>query len=343
MNNKLQKILNKSIDSQKIFGTTFCVSQRDFHWCGASGNLNNSSPFFIASTTKLFVTAILLQLKQEHKIKTDDKISNFLPEEIINGLHVLKNREYSKELTIEQLMAHTSGIPDYFQDNKKGELSLEEKLKSGQDCPWTAREAIERSKSIQPHFVPGTKGKAHYSDTNFQLLGLIIESITGKSFSQNIQERICLPLQLSDTYLYANPGDSTPAGMYYKSNVLSIPMAMSSFGPDGGIVSNANELMRFTTAFFSGGLFPLVEISSLQQWNKIFFPFQSGIGIHRFKLPWIFDPLQKIPYLIGHSGLSGTVAYYAPEKEIYVCGTVNQIAYPDLSFRIMIKLIQALN
>jgi CubicO group peptidase (beta-lactamase class C family) len=69
---------------------------------------------------------------------------------------------------------------------------------------------------------------------------------------------------------------------------------------------------------------------------------RAGIGIHLFKLPWIFNPLGSIPNFIGHSGLSGALAYYCPEKNIYVVGTVNQVAYPDISFKTMIKLTRIL-
>lgn len=342
MIDKLQKILDQAIDSKRIFGTSFCLKQGNFEWAGASGNMNKASSFFIASTTKLFVTTIILQLIEQNKLSLEDKISNFLNPEILSGLHLFNQNKYSEKITIENLLAHTSGIPDYFQDKNKAGKSLEDKLKSGQDCKWTAEEAIERSKSIQAHFIPGTKGKAHYSDTNYQLLGLIIESITGKSFAQNIQDSIGTPLDLQNTYLYVDPRDSKPVSMYYKEKILSIPQAMISFGPDGGIVSTAQELLLFTEAFFTGKLFSINRIKDLQKWNKIFFPFQSGIGIQLFKLPWYFDPFNKIPYLIGHSGLSGTIAFYAPKKNFFISGTVNQIASPDLSFRLMIKLSQVM-
>jgi hypothetical protein len=66
---------------------------------------------------------------------------------------------------------------------------------------------------------------------------------------------------------------------------------------------------------------------------------QSGIGMHRFKLPWIFNPFGSVPDMIGHSGLSGAIAYHAPEKNIFIAGTVNQVAFPDRSFRLAIKLM----
>jgi hypothetical protein len=66
----------------------------------------------------------------------------------------------------------------------------------------------------------------------------------------------------------------------------------------------------------------------------------SGIGIHKFELPWFFNPTGTIPYFIGHSGLSGALAFYSPKENIFITGTVNQVAHTDLSFRTMIKLAQ---
>ncbi len=97
--------------------------------------------------------------------------------------------------------------------------------------------------------------------------------------------------------------------------------------------------MTFLRAFFGGQLFPKVYISELTVWNRIFFPLQYGIGVARFKLSRIFSPFKPTPELIGHSGLSGAFAYYCPQKDLYLTGTVNQTAKPGLSYRLMIKLL----
>lgn len=68
----------------------------------------------------------------------------------------------------------------------------------------------------------------------------------------------------------------------------------------------------------------------------------SGIGIHLFKLPRVFNPAGTIPDFIGHSGLSGALAFYSPKENLFIVGTVNQVAHPDISFRTMIKLTQIL-
>lgn len=336
----LQNILDKAVDNKKVFGTSFAIKKDSVVWQGASGNLSIEQPYFIASTTKLFTTAIILRLREEGKLELDDKISKFLDEAIMSGLHVYKGRDYSAELTVRHLLAHTSGLPDYFQDKGANGKSLEDELLGGNDHFWTFEQTIERTKSIKPLFTPAAEGKAHYSDANFQLLGKIIENITEKSYSENCKELIIQPLGLTKTYLYQDPTDQTPKNLYYKSSPLMVPKAMTSFNADGGIVSTSSDMLIFIEAFFTGKLFPLSYLDELQQWNKIFFPMRSGIGIHLFKLPWIFNPTGAVPGFIGHSGLSGALAYYSPKENIFVAGTVNQIANPDISFKVMIKLTQ---
>jgi len=335
-----QAVLDKTVDGKKIFGTSFAIKKDTLIWQGASGDFSIDQAYFIASTTKLFTTAIMLKLRAEGKLSLDDKISNYIDQSILSGLHIFKGKDYSEELTIKHLLSHTSGLPDYFQGKGTSRKSLENELTEGNDQFWTFEQAIERAKKMTPLFEPGTKGKANYSDANFQLLGKIIETITHKSYAENCKELIIKPLGLTKTYLYQDSTDKTPKTLYYKSNELIIPKAMTSFGADGGIVSTSTDMLNFIEAFFTGKIFPKEYINELQEWNKIFFPMKSGIGIHLFKLPWIFNPTGAVPYFIGHSGLSGALAYYSPKENIFVVGTVNQVAHPDISFKTMIKLTQ---
>jgi CubicO group peptidase (beta-lactamase class C family) len=338
----LQAVIDKTVDNKKVFGTSFAVKKDTLIWQGSSGNLPIDQSYFIASTTKLFTTAIILKLRAEGILSLDDKISKYTDKSILSGLHIYKGKDYSQELTIKHLLSHTSGLPDYFQGNGTTGKSLENEITEGNDQIWTFEQAIERTKKMTPLFAPSTKGKANYSDANFQLLGKIIENITHKSYAENCREYIIQPLGLTKTYLYQDSTDKTPKTLYYKSNELNIPKAMTSFGADGGIVSTSGDMLIFIEAFFKGKLFPSSYIDELQEWNKIFFPMRSGTGIHLFKLPWIFNPTGAVPYFIGHSGLSGALAYYSPEENIFIAGTVNQVAHPDISIKTMIKLTQQL-
>jgi CubicO group peptidase (beta-lactamase class C family) len=336
---RLQHILNKAIDNKLIFGTSVSLRQGEFVWSGVSGNFTMNRQFYIASTTKLFVTAMLLQAEEKGLLNRKDLISRYLPSTIMKGLHLLNNSDYSDGLTIENLMAHTSGIPDYFQQKRANGISLETELLNGNDLAWSMEQCVEDSKLMKPAFAPGAKGKAIYSDTNYQLLGKILETIYRKDFGTLVQELICKPIGLKNTYLYSDIQDKRAQDMYFKNNPLIIPKAMVSFGSDGGIVSTSEELLQFSQAFFGGSFFSKELISGLKQWNRIFFPLESGIGMHRFKLPWFFSPFKPFPELFGHSGLSGAFAFYCPAKDLYLAGTVNQISQPQNSYRLMLKLV----
>ena len=336
----LQTVLDKTVDNKKVFGISFAFKKDTLTWQGSSGNMTIDQPYFIASTTKLFTTAIIQKIRAEGKLSLDDKISKYIDKLILSGLHIYKGKDYSQELTIKHLLSHTSGLPDYFQGKGTSGKSLENEITEGNDQFWTFEQAIERTKKMTPLFVPGTKGKANYSDANFQLLGKIIENITHKTYAENCKEFIIQPLGLTKTYIYQDSTDKIPKKLYYKNNELNIPKAMTSFGADGGMVSTSTDMLIFIEAFFRGKLFPSTYIDELQEWNNIFFPMKSGIGIHLFKLPWLFNPTGAVPYFIGHSGLSGALAYYSPKENIYIVGTVNQVAHPDISFKTMIKLTQ---
>jgi CubicO group peptidase (beta-lactamase class C family) len=338
---KLQKILNESIDNKSVFGAVVQVAYRKDAWIGSAGNLVNKNQYFIASISKLFITTIIFQLRAEGRLQLNDPIANYLPEIVWKELHIFKGVDYSREITIEQLLAHTSGLPDYLQGKKQNGSSLLNDLTSGADQSWTFEEAIALSKTMQPQFKPGTPKKALYSDTNYQLLGKIIENILGNKLQNVLDERIFKPLGLAKTYLYLNPQDHNPVDLYYDSSPLKIPKAMASFWADGGIVSNAEESFIFLKAFMNGTLFPKEDLAIIQkEWNAIFFPLQYGIGIMKFQLPRIFSPFKAMPVLIGHSGLSGSFSFYCQEKDVFLCGTINQIKNPSQSYKLMLKLLQ---
>jgi CubicO group peptidase (beta-lactamase class C family) len=337
---KLQQLLTKSVNQKSIHGLTLAINSPKVDWCGGAGNLSCSAPFFIASTTKLFVTALILQSVDEKRLSLETPIQHFFSDEFLTGLHTYQGRDYSKQITIQQLLWHSSGISDYFQQKDQDGNRLDHALFAQNDRAWSFEETVERSKMMPAKFAPDTPGKAFYSDTNYQLLGRILELIHERSLAELIDERIAQRLQLTNTYLYTDASDQRPMDMYYKRQPLHIPQAMTSFRGDGGVVSTSPELLTFIQGFFSGALFDAKHIPLLLQWKKSFFPFDSGIGLQRFKLPTVFTLFQRMPEFHGHSGLSGAFAWYAPERELYVAGTVNQIEPPSLSFKLILKALK---
>lgn len=340
---KLQKIFEKTLRKKHIHGAVVQITQGNQSWENAGGNLNLQSNYFIASTSKLFVTAIMLQLRQEGKIQLDEPAIKFLPAAIMNRIHVIDGQDFSENITLRHLMAHTSGLPDYFEDKFPDGSSLLDKVKQGIDTGWTAAETIEFSKQMPPHFAPGTKGKAHYSDTNYQLLGLIIENVLSQKLEKVFQHRIIEALGLQNTWLYTEPEDKRPVDIYFKDLKMHVPKTMASFRADGGIVSTASDSMIFIQSFFDGKLFMPDYLPELYQWKRVMFPLEYGVGIMRFKLPRLFSPFRKMPELIGHSGLSGAFAFYAPSKNCYLSGTVNQLSNPGTSFRFMLQCLDAIS
>ncbi len=302
----LQALLDKTVDGKKVYGVALSVTSASGEsWSGSSGNMAVDDQYFIASVTKLYTTALIFILLENQQLALDDPISKFISADIMDGLHVYRSKNYSSRLTIRHLLSHTSGLPDYFEQKPEGGKNLKEKLVSNNDRGWSFGELIKFSKQIEPVFPPGKEGKAHYSDTNFQLLGKVIQSITGLEYAEALQKFIFEPLELSKTYLYADAATGTPVLFYNKSDQLNIPMAMASFGPDGGIVSTTGESMIFLKAFFSGELFSTEYLDEMQDWNKIFYPLEYGLGIMRFKLPRLFSPFKPTPELVGHSGSTG--------------------------------------
>lgn len=314
-------------------GVALAVSSADgrWRWSGAAGDLAQDTRYFIASTTKIYITTLLLQLREMGLLDLDHPISRHLSAEVMQGL--------SDQITIRHLMSHTSGLPDYFQAKRADGRSLMDSLFSGTDIGWSFDDAIQATKQLRPLFRPGAPGKAHYSDSNYQLLGRIIENRLESDLASAFRERIFDVLGLTQTYLYTDPADTKPAPLYVKSSKVRIPKAMCSFGADGGIVSIAQESLTFLEAFFAGRLFDSSILASLQKWNRIFFPLQSGTGLLRMKLPRILSPFAPPPEIIGHSGLSGAFAFRDVKSGIHLAGTVNQCAEPSQAFRLIFKAL----
>jgi D-alanyl-D-alanine carboxypeptidase len=323
-----EQVAQKMLKNKNVYGAALCVEKGDssVSWVGSVGNIKAEDRYFIASVTKLYVTAVMLMLRAEKRLTFKDKISDYFPEELISGIHVLDGVDYTEEITIAHLMSNTSGIPDYFYYEKpKGEAAAN--LLLGKDEPWPLEKALQRAKTLKPKFKPGQKGKVHYSDTNYQLLGGIIEKVTGKWIGEVFREYIFLPLNLKNTYAYQDINDTTPVAMYYKSQAIHAPKYMASVTAEGGIVSTAKETMIFLKAFFNGFFFPEEVIDELKKdWNMIYFPgqFYFGLGLEKLWTPRLFSPLKPIKEVLGFWGQSGAFAFYHVENDLFFTGTINQ-------------------
>lgn len=287
-------------------------------------------PFFIASATKLFVTAILAQLRQEGRITWDSPIAAYLPPVLLAPL------ADARDATVRSVMAHTAGLPDYFEGKRPDGPSTFARALAA-DLNWDVHDVVTWSAQM----TPPAAGRPLYSDTGYQLLGALIEHTTDMSFAEAVQRRVCEAIDLTDTWVFEASDHARydeVATMLQGSRPLRIPRAMASVQADGGIVSTVDDAMCFLDAFFDGRLFPPALLDEiLCDWHRIFTPLQYGTGVMKFHLSPLLTGLRRVPAFYGHSGASGTVLFRCPAWGLTVVGTVNQVQGRSRPYQLMVR------
>lgn len=248
-------------------------SSSDKKWKGKSGfsNLENSTPlginqsFRIASITKIFTSVVVLQLIDENKLNLTDAISKYLDPVIKSKIPNLDT------ITIYHLLSHSSGIYSFSENNN---FWKECYFNKGMERVWSPNELISYIENKKPIHQP-TKphSKKSYSNTNYILLGMIIEKVTGESLSYQYQKRIFTPLKMNHTFLEGyddlnrNPVNSyaIPNSYFLKSamkrkkikkvngtKLINLSQEYRRFNSwawaAGGISSNLNDLSSFLSA-----------------------------------------------------------------------------------------------
>ena len=221
--------------------------------------MTSDTSYYLASITKMYTAVVDLQLAREGTLDLAAPIGDYLPSELAGGLHVVDGTDRGPAITVEQLLFQTSGLADYFAGKHKGEPSLEEALNAGSDRALTIEDISALARTLRPRFAPGAGGarKAHYSDTNYALLGEIIAAVTGVPVAAAFAQRIFGPLSLQDTFVFDHTqSQPTPAVVWHKDVALDIPLAMSSFPADGGIVATLGDSLRFLRGFLAASCCP---------------------------------------------------------------------------------------
>jgi D-alanyl-D-alanine carboxypeptidase len=353
---ELEYIVSDAVHKDKsVRNCVLSVMKGDgsFTWSGSAGisrqegkvPMIKDSPIYIASITKLYTATVIMRLYERGNLSLDDPMSKYLPEGLIRGIHVYKGKDYSREITIWQLLSHTSGIADYYTGKPPGGKSLFELLLEKPERPWTVDETIERARNeLKPDFPPGTK--ASYSDTNFQLLGKIIEAITGKPLHIVCEDIIFRPLGLTHTWLIGHPvmrngRSARPADVFYEDVNITGTRSNGAYWADGGIVSTAEEMIIFLKGLHEGGILSRNTVESMHNWRTLQFPLQYGYGTMRFKLPGFIAVAVGIPPIWGHSGSTGSFLYYSEELDLYMAGSVNQTASKLKPFSLMRRVMRA--
>ncbi|PEI49349.1 D-alanyl-D-alanine carboxypeptidase [Bacillus pseudomycoides] len=236
--------------------------------------------FRIASVTKTFTATVVLQLAAENRLNLDDSIGKWLPG-VIQG-----NGYDAKQITIRQILNHTSGIAEY---SRSKEADFFKNTKKS----FTAEELVKIGLSLPPDFAPG-KGWS-YSNTGYVLLGILIEKVTGNSYAEEIENRIIEPLELSNTFLPGNssviPGTNHARGYFQPDGAIELK-DVTYYNPSigssaGDMISTADDLNKFFSSLLSGKL--LKEQQLKQMLTTV--PTGSaeisgyGLGIYETKLP----------------------------------------------------------
>jgi D-alanyl-D-alanine carboxypeptidase len=200
----------------------------------------------VGSITKTFVTAALMQLADEGKLTIDDPLSNWLPD-----------FPRADQITLRQLLGHTSGVYNYFEHPTYNKRVLQK----DKTHYWVPEEILENFVGA-PYCDPGAC--YHYSNTGFILLGLVIEKQTGLPLGKVLKQRFFKPLGLKHTYFQgtAAPPASSAQGYLYKSGVWKEWSDATTYRPTisaasvawsaGGIVSSSRDVAKWAAALYGG-------------------------------------------------------------------------------------------
>lgn len=229
--------------------------------------------FRVGSATKTFTATVLLQLVGEGRLSLEDTVDHWLP-----GL-VSGNGNDGAKITVRNLLQHTSGLPDYAEYIDF--LRSPDAFQANRFRTLTDSEMVAMAMKHPPNFAPGTDWS--YSNTNYTLVGMIIQKITGHDWQSEVQRRIIAPLGLRETttphteaYL---PG---PHAVGYQRFSIDGPvidatvMNPSWGGAAGAIVSDTDDLNTFFRALVGGRLLKPAQLRQMQ----------TTVPAHAFDRAW---------------------------------------------------------
>ena len=252
------------------------------------------TPFFIGSLTKSFTALAVMQLVEAGKIDLDAPVQRYLP------WFRVADPPASAQMTVRHLLNQTSGLPA-----SSGEFPLAD----FDDSPG----ATERqARALATLVLARPVGSAfEYSNSNYNLLGLIIEAASGVSYEDYIQKRILAPLDMSRTY--ASPTMAKQNGLavghqYWFAIPLAAPNIPIPYGslPGGGLISCAEDMARYLIAHLNEGRFGDVQVVSGTGIDKLhhgvaeFRP--MGISVGRYGMGWYESEIGQTKFF-WHTGI----------------------------------------
>lgn len=295
-------------------------------WIGAGGLANRAAQtpvqtgdrFRIASVTKMFIATVVLQLAQEDRLHLDDTVEQWLPGLVPGG----------QAITLRQLLNHTSGLYDYLDSGFEAIYFAQKPLRV-----WMPGELVAYGVSHPPYFAPGEPGRWKYSNTNYILLGMVIEKVTGTPLAQEVRARIFEPLGLTNSFF--EESETIPGGFVhgYIGDEDYTHASLSTWAA-GGIVSNAEDLSTFARALFGGKLLSDPMLREMLTWEDMSGNPVYGLGVARsieglsLATQGIVPTDMRFEEMWGHiGGLSGfkSVVGYEPQSGVVVVVLLNQM------------------
>ena len=267
-NTVYQKELQNFTRRWNIPGSILLLKRADESlWIGAVGHSNLEhqtsmrldDPFRTASITKTFVATGVMKMREQGKLQLEDKLETLLPE--VGG-----NIPDAEKITIRHLLGHTSGIFDPTNDDLQYNLDL------FNNPTW--RQSMSTDDLLKKYvynrpllFQPGDRFR--YSNTNYWLLGKIIENVTGMNLQTALNELIFKPAGLTKTYIEHRDSRNVVRGynnLYSNGklmDVTALDRAESDGQAHGGLISTVEDLFKFSEAFFGGKIISLASVNEM--------------------------------------------------------------------------------
>jgi len=267
--------------------------------------ITSNTIFRIGSISKMFTSVLVFQLVEEEKLTLATTLDKFFPE-IPNA----------KLITISNLLNHRSGIHNFTNDPDYTTWMVQRK---------THDEMLAIIAKSKPDFQPDEK--AAYSNSNFVILGYIIEKITNQPYANVLKSRITSKIGLSHTYLGEKTsisGDEAYSYRYDNAWIQAPETDMSIPGGAGAVVSTPTDLTKFIEALFSG---KVVSNASLVQMKSQ----KDGYGMGMFQMP--FNEKIAFGHNGGIDGFASSLAYF-PEDSLAIAYCTNGQVYPLNSINI---------
>ncbi len=334
--------ITKVLDLVKYSGT-ICISKENrIIYEKAMGkadyerNIANqmSTTFFVASVTKQFTAVSILLLSERGKLNLDDTIDRFIP------FYSLADK-----ITIRHLLNMSSGIADYLNDVVDMQYREEEKVSElsqsefflyaveGMNQKYTFEDVMRLICDLPLMYKTGSK--LRYSNTNYQLLGYIIESVSGQSYEEFVKKNIFEPLLMNSSHMNGLMAD---ANSYVNTNMKYRILGKSKCcGADGSIVSNAYDMNKWLQAVINGELLNSTSwtqcFTFIENSDKDLLPNNYGFGWMKND-KWYFHGGCQLGYLAG-------VAIHPEDKiSIVLLGNTCSEEYEEEPLYKIIKIIQ---